>query len=194
VEEAVGKYQAAVDARNELDKDFVIMARTDARTAVGGSLEEAIRRAKAYREEAGVDVIYVEALQSREEIKQVRAAINGSLACSPQAIQPQPTLQELQDMGMCMTLGVMFFQVGYVAWWDMLVAMKQRGLEPWNEWKEKAKDHPMSWFGVFDLVGFPEVLEQERKYLPKENLDKYDKSVGLYDPRLGHQPTTETQR
>ena len=37
-EEAVGKFRAAVDTRNELDKDFIIMARTDARTAVGGSL------------------------------------------------------------------------------------------------------------------------------------------------------------
>ena len=102
-----------------------------------------IQRAKAYREEAGVDVIYVEALQSREEIKQVRAALDGPVACSCQAIQPHPTLQELQELGMCMTLGIMFFHVGYVAWWDMLVAMKKHGLAPWIEWAEKAKDHPL---------------------------------------------------
>ena len=60
LEEAAGKYRAAVDVRNELDPDFVIIARCDARTAVGGSLEETIRRLKAY-EEAGVDVLYFEA-------------------------------------------------------------------------------------------------------------------------------------
>ena len=40
IEEAVGKYRAAVDMRNELDRDVVITARTDARTAVGGGMEE----------------------------------------------------------------------------------------------------------------------------------------------------------
>lgn len=186
VEEAVGKFRAAVDARNELDEDFVIMARTDARTAVGGGLNEAIYRANAYRKEAGVDVIYVEALQSREEIEKVRAAINGPLACSCQAVEPHPTLQELQDLGMCMTLGLMFFQVGYVAWWDMLVSMKRDGLEPWIEWRKKFKDHPMQWFGVFDLVGFPKIREWEEMYLSKEQLEKYEKSKGLYEPKSVH--------
>ena len=32
IEEAAGKYRAAVDAKNELDPDFVIIARCDART------------------------------------------------------------------------------------------------------------------------------------------------------------------
>src|SRR4051812_9637716 len=67
IEEAVGKYRAAIDVRNELDPDYVIMARTDGRNAVGGSLEEAIKRAKAYKK-AGVDVIYIEALRSVEEL------------------------------------------------------------------------------------------------------------------------------
>lgn len=184
VEEAVGKFRAAVDVRNELDKDFVIMARTDARTAVGGSLEEAIRRAKAYREEAGVDVVYVEALQSREEIKKVRSVLDGPLACSSDAIQPQPTLKELQELGMCTTVGLSFFQVGYVAMWDMLAAMKEHGLDPWIEWSNKTKGHPVAGYRLFDLVGFPKVQEWEEKYLPKEYLDKYDKSMGLYDPHL----------
>ena len=58
LEEAVGKYRAAVEVRNELDSDFVIVARTDARGAVGGSLEEAVGRANAYIE-AGADVAFV---------------------------------------------------------------------------------------------------------------------------------------
>jgi len=184
VEEAVGKYRAAVDVRNQLDEDFIIMARTDGRTAVGGSLEEAIRRAKAYREEANVDVIYVEALQSREEVKQVRAAIDGPLACSIMAIEPKPTLQELQELGMCMTLGVDLAKVGWVAVWDMLFAMKQHGLASWIEWGEKNKDHPLVGIkGIFDLTGFPKVREWEELYLPKEQLAKYEKSQGLYEPR-----------
>src|SRR5262245_66582401 len=37
-EEAIGKYRAAIDVRNQLDPNFVIIARTDAFGAVGGSL------------------------------------------------------------------------------------------------------------------------------------------------------------
>ena len=66
IEEAAGKYRAAVDARDELDPGFVIIARTDARTAVGGGLDEAIARGKAYRA-AGADVAYFEAPQSVDE-------------------------------------------------------------------------------------------------------------------------------
>src|SRR3954470_12847683 len=46
--EAVGRLTAAIDARNELDPDFVIVARTDAYGAAGGSLAEAIRRGNLY--------------------------------------------------------------------------------------------------------------------------------------------------
>src|SRR3990167_7109770 len=53
LEEAVGKYRAAIDTRNRLDPDFVIIARTDAYGAVGGSLEEAIRRGRAYADAGG---------------------------------------------------------------------------------------------------------------------------------------------
>ena len=95
LEEAVGKYRAAIDVRNELDPDFIIMARTDARTAVGGSLEEVIRRGKAYLD-AGADILYVAALQSRDEIKQVRERFErpsafsiGVLACDKAAPYPK---------------------------------------------------------------------------------------------------------
>jgi 2-methylisocitrate lyase-like PEP mutase family enzyme len=53
--EAVGKIEAAVAARR--DPDFIIIARTDAAEAHG--LDEAIRRAKAFRK-AGADVLFVE--------------------------------------------------------------------------------------------------------------------------------------
>jgi isocitrate lyase len=58
-EQAVGKYRAAVDTRDRLSPDFVIIARTDAYGAVGGSLDEAIRRGRAYAD-AGVDLVWPE--------------------------------------------------------------------------------------------------------------------------------------
>lgn len=55
VEEMAGKIKAAVAARQ--DPDMVIIARTDARTALG--IEEAVSRGKAY-EAAGADVLFIE--------------------------------------------------------------------------------------------------------------------------------------
>jgi isocitrate lyase len=58
-EEAIGKYRIAVAERNRLDPDFVIIARTDAFGAVGGSMEEAVWRGRAYAD-AGVDLVWSE--------------------------------------------------------------------------------------------------------------------------------------
>jgi 2-methylisocitrate lyase-like PEP mutase family enzyme len=182
VEEAVGKYRAALDVRNELDPDYVIMARTDARNAVGGSLEEAIGRAKAYKK-AGVDVIYIEAIQSMEEMRIARAEIEGPMACHCRSITPQPTLKQLQELGMSMTVGIQFFKSGVLAYWDFLMKMKEHGLDPWVEFSEEMKDHPVGGFNITDLLGFPKIREWEDKYLPPEELSKYEQSFGLYDPK-----------
>ena len=185
VDEACGKYRAVCDLRDELDPDFIIMARTDARGAVGGSLEEAIKRAQAYAT-TGVDVIYAEALQSREEMKAVRAAVPNILFRATEgAIKPPLSAKEKDDLGLCMT-SIHFVQVGTVAMYDFLLDFKERGEDAWNEFNARTKDHPLGGLGVFDLTGFPEVLKIEQKYLPPEELEKYKgDSLGTYDPSTG---------
>jgi 2-methylisocitrate lyase-like PEP mutase family enzyme len=64
--EMVGKIKAAVDARR--DPNFLIMARTDA-CAVHG-FEAAVERARAYAE-AGADILFVEAVESADEIRRL---------------------------------------------------------------------------------------------------------------------------
>jgi carboxyvinyl-carboxyphosphonate phosphorylmutase len=68
-EEMVGKIKAAADVRT--DSDFMIIARTDARTVHG--IGEALERAKAY-EEAGADILFVESPESIEEMKQITSS------------------------------------------------------------------------------------------------------------------------
>ena len=187
IEEAVGKYRAAVDIRNELDPDFIIMARTDARTAVGGSVEEVIRRGKAYLD-AGADILYVAAFQSRDEIRQIRSALKGRLRLlsGSFAIKPPLTSQEMQELGICMA-STNLRPIYLVALYDYLAQFKERGFEVLNEYQEKYRNHPMGGeritFGAFDLSGLPKMAELEKKYMPSESLEKYESSVGLYDPR-----------
>jgi 2-methylisocitrate lyase-like PEP mutase family enzyme len=72
--EMVGKVRAAVDAR--ASQSTLIIARTDA-VAVEG-LQPAIERARRYAE-AGADVLFVEAPQSRGELAIVGEALGGTL-------------------------------------------------------------------------------------------------------------------
>ncbi|GLJ21807.1 hypothetical protein SUGI_0407240 [Cryptomeria japonica] len=65
-EEAVMRIKAAVDARKESSSDIVIVARTDARQAY--SLEESLWRIQAFAD-AKADVLFIDALTSREEMK-----------------------------------------------------------------------------------------------------------------------------
>ncbi len=70
IEEHVEKIRAARFASG--DSGLVIVARTDARSELG--LAEAIRRGEAYYE-AGADVIFVEAPQTNEELKEIPLAL-----------------------------------------------------------------------------------------------------------------------
>ena len=62
----VRKIRVACEARTS--SDFLIIARTDARTALG--LDEALRRAEAYAE-AGADILFVESPESVEEMEKI---------------------------------------------------------------------------------------------------------------------------
>lgn len=66
----VRKVKAAADAKR--DKNFVVIARTDARAAEG--LDAAIERAKAYVD-AGADMIFPEAMQNEREFEAMRKAV-----------------------------------------------------------------------------------------------------------------------
>ena len=68
------KIRAAVAAKR--DRDFVIIARTDAKGVNG--FDDAVRRAKLYLE-AGADAIFPEAMESREEFERFAKAVPGAI-------------------------------------------------------------------------------------------------------------------
>lgn len=71
-EEMVLKIRVAAEARRS--RDFLIVARTDARTQHG--LAEAIRRARLYAE-AGADILFVESPESEAEMAEIGRALKG---------------------------------------------------------------------------------------------------------------------
>ena len=67
---ALKRIEVALEAR--ASRDFLVIARTDARTGLG--LDEAIKRARAFAE-AGADIVFVEAPESEDEFKRVGEAL-----------------------------------------------------------------------------------------------------------------------
>jgi 2-methylisocitrate lyase-like PEP mutase family enzyme len=87
LEEAAGKIRATVDTKNRLDPDFVIVARTDARAAVGGGVDEAIRRGNAYAD-AGADLVFFESPFSEDEVARAAREIRVKLMILPGGLSP----------------------------------------------------------------------------------------------------------
>lgn len=90
------KLKAAVEARE--DKDFIIVARTDARAPLG--LDEAIQRGRAYHK-AGADVIFIEAPRSIEELKRIAKEIHAPLVANmiEEGLTPNLPSKDLLKMG-----------------------------------------------------------------------------------------------
>lgn len=101
IEEGAEKIRAAISARR--DPNFVIIARTDARATLG--LDDAIKRVQAY-EEAGADMVYIEMLQSKEEVERLVSSV--SVPVFFDALESTtdffPSNQELEDMGVKMVI------------------------------------------------------------------------------------------
>jgi len=76
-EEYAEKLQSAIDAK--YNKDFIIVARTDARATEG--LDQAIERGNYYKK-IGADVIFVEAPKSLDEMKKIGKSINSPLVAN----------------------------------------------------------------------------------------------------------------
>ena len=100
-DEMVDRVKAAVDARS--DRDFVIMARTDAAAVEG--LDSAIERAVAYVE-AGADMVFPEAMTSLDDYRKVKAAVGVPVLANLTEFGSTPfyTTDELRDGGVDIAL------------------------------------------------------------------------------------------
>lgn len=101
IEDMVEKVRVAVEARR--DPDFVIVARTDARTEYG--IDEAIRRGQAYAA-AGADVVFVESPESVAEMRAICQAIDKPKLANMVEGGRTPTLSadELRSIGYALAI------------------------------------------------------------------------------------------
>ena len=96
LDEQLKKLRAAVEARQ--GGDFFIVARTDSRQALG--LTEAITRGLAFKE-AGADAVFIEAPESKEEMKEIAHQVPGPLVANmlERGVTPLMGPKELKELG-----------------------------------------------------------------------------------------------
>jgi len=173
-EEAAGKIQAACDVRDDRAEEFVIIARTDARGAVDGSLSEALDRMDAYLD-AGADVAFVEGPTDRAEIERIADEVDAPLVYNfvgALGTSPYVDLDDLDAMGYDLVLfPVLSTLAAITGIHEHLQGFKEEGLLD-----DAFADCPVG--SLHDFSGFPEVVEWERRYLPDAEQEKYERSLG----------------
>jgi methylisocitrate lyase len=152
----VEKIRAAVGARR--DKNFLIMARIDARASEG--LDGAIARAKAYVD-AGADSIFPEALANEGEFEKVRKAVKVPLLANMTEFGKSKllTAKQLFDLG----INIVIYPVT-----TLRLAMKaiERGLAAIK--KEGSQS---------SLVGEMQTRAELYELLHYEDYAKFDKNI-----------------
>jgi len=179
IAEAVGKYRAAVAARNELDPQFVVCARTDALGAEGGSFEDALARCIAYVSDGGADFVWLNSVQTREQLARACAEIPAPVLTIWGGPEPAPTLDEYEQLGVRIALyPTLFASVGLQAAWEVLSDFKARGTAALDDYVKAVR---ASTWGRVDpkvLVRLDEIRELEEGFLPAEARRDYASTWG----------------
>jgi len=175
IDQAIARYRAAVDMKNELDPSFVVMAQCYARDAANGGLDDALIRLKAYREDAGVDWVQLESPHSTDEIKLARAAVEGPFSFMKGKLGRYLGLDEHLALGVTIAWYPGFtHHVTWAALWDFMEGFGERGVAAWDDFvaSRAARPYPIP-ETPDDGEGAAKQRALEERYLSATSLDKY---------------------
>lgn len=157
-DEMVGKIKAAIDARKETNT--LIIARTDARGVEG--LSEAIDRAKAYQE-AGADILFIEAPHSIDEMKLIRKSFGEDIPLLANMVEggktPIKTANDLKSLG----FNIVIFPGGAVRAATFQLQQYYAGLIEDGSTLEFS-DSMHNFDSLNSVIGTPELLKLGKKY------------------------------
>jgi 2-methylisocitrate lyase-like PEP mutase family enzyme len=150
----VRKVQVAADARSS--SDFLIIARTDARTSLG--LDEALRRGEAYAK-AGADILFIESPETEDELARIGRTFDKPVLANMVhgGRTPVLTAARLIELG----FGVAIYPaIGFLAMAEAL----RRGYDATVAGNAESPV-PLYGFTEFtEMIGFPEVWALEKRY------------------------------
>ena len=152
VEEMTERIKAAVAARR--DRDFMIIARTDARAVE--DFDRTVDRARRYMA-AGADAIFPEALQSADEFREFARKIDVPLLANMTEFGKSPLLSftELAGLGYRMVIFPQSaFRVSMKATESLLRALKEGGTQ--KEWLDQMQTRQE----LYKLLDYDPAAEQ----------------------------------
>jgi len=159
-EEMALKIRVAVEARQ--DPNFLIVARTDARTTLG--LAEAIRRGRIFAD-AGADVVFIESPESEAEMAEIGRSIAKPLLANMVEGGRTPILsaERLHALGYAIAI---YPAVGFLA---AAAALERAYAHLKQHGDSSALGESYGFRRMTELMGFPEVWEFERRWAQKES-------------------------
>jgi 2-methylisocitrate lyase-like PEP mutase family enzyme len=164
-EEMIGRIKAAKDSLE--DKDFVLIARTDAIGAIGGGVDEAIERANRYIE-AGAEAIWVQeppvALQTDEVFAKVARSVKAPLMVA--AGYNKHSISEFEKWG----YKIVFYptisvQTTIKALMGLMKDIKEKGRD--KEFCNVLPDRGISFEEFMEFTEFHQNQQKRDKYIPK---------------------------
>lgn len=169
--EMVGKIRAAVAARR--DRDFIIVARTDA-IAVEG-IEATVERVRAY-EAAGADAIFPDAVRGRDDIVAIVGAvrvpvrINMGFGIRTRDTTPLMSIPALKALGVrWVSLSRMLPAAAIKGMTEALTVMREAMMR--EEVVERA-DLVVDMKAISELMGYASYMDVERAFLPAADLER----------------------
>jgi methylisocitrate lyase len=150
------KIRAAVSSRR--DPDFVIVARTDARSVEG--FEAAVARARSYLD-AGADMIFPEALESAEEFARFAREVPAPLIANMTEFGRGPLLdfEELAGLGYRAVLyPLTAFRAAMKAAEETLIELRERGTQ--RGWLDRMQTRAE----LYDLLDYSDWEARDRSY------------------------------
>jgi len=152
-DEALGRVQAAVDARNG-GSDILIMARTDANATDG--MDEAIQRCQAFAD-IGADITFLEAPRDEDEMKRYCDDVEGPKMANMVEQGDTPFLEpkKLADIGYKIIIYPISLMLAGLRAMEKSLKSMQGGKHP---------DALAEFSHLRDIVGFPDYYDKEKKY------------------------------
>jgi 2,3-dimethylmalate lyase len=160
-EDMVLKLKVAVEARR--DPNFLIVARTDARTGLG--LEEAIRRGRMYGD-AGADIVFIESPETEAEMVEIGRSINKPLLANNVEGGRTPILPaaRLKEIGYSIAI---YPGAGFLAVTAALERVYSH-LRQHGDTNGLPAQESYGFGRMCELMGFPEVWEFDKKWARKD--------------------------
>jgi 2-methylisocitrate lyase-like PEP mutase family enzyme len=175
LDQAIARYRAAVDMKNELDPSFVVMAQCYARDAANSSWDDCLTRLRAYREIAGVDWVQLESPHSIDEIKTARSVVNGPFSFMKGKLPRYLSFEEHLALGVTLAWIPSFtHHVIWAALADFMRNFNRDDIGAWEAFQASRAGNPYPIPEVGPQGdGLARQQELEQRYFSEAMLQKY---------------------